>query len=42
MDLAFMEFQDTAIKFVLMASSGNFEFDGSNSFNILPNVLNFY
>lgn len=38
MDLAFMEFEDTAITFVLIASFGNLEFDGTNSLNILLKV----
>lgn len=40
MNLAFMELETTTIKFkfVLIASSSNLGFDGTNSFNILANV----
>lgn len=38
MNLALTEYEDTVIKFVLTVFSSNLGFDGTNSFNILPNV----
>lgn len=40
MNLALMEYEDTVIKFVLTVFSSNLGSDGTNSFNILPNVWN--